>query len=122
MSVEMEIHAEGLPQLREKLERLDSATQQKVSEAMNFEAEAMKTTAQQLAPVKTGRLRASIFAKVEGWVIKIGATASYAIFQELGTRFIQARRFLSHAVELRMQSLINRINRAISEAAREASA
>jgi len=122
MSVEMEIHAEGLPQLREKLERLDSATQQKVSEAMNFEAEAMKTTAQQLAPVKTGRLRASIFAKVEGWVIKIGATASYAIFQELGTRFIQARRFLSHAVELRMQSLINRINRAISEATRETSA
>lgn len=121
MSVEMEIHVKGFPELEAKLERLDRGTRTKVNEAMVFEGEAMKTTARQLCPVKTGYLRSTIFAKVQGWVLKLGATAHYAIFQELGTRFVQARRFLSRAIEFRMESLINRINQAVDDAAREAS-
>lgn len=121
MSVKMEIHVQGLPELREKLANISDAMKSRVHDAMVFEAEAMKTTAQALAPIRTGYLASTIFGTVEDWVLKLGATASYAAYQEFGTRFIRARRFLSHAVELRMQSLINRIDHAIEEAKTEAS-
>lgn len=121
MSVEMEMHLEGLHELREKLNRLDDGMKRNVHEAMQFEAEAMKNAARARCPVRTGRLRDSIYAKVHDWILELGATAPYAVYQEFGTRYIQARRFLSNAVELRMRSLINRINQAIRQAIGEAS-
>lgn len=116
VSVEMEMHIEGVPELREKLNRLDDGMKRNVQEAMRFEAEAMKNTARARCPVRTGRLRDSIFAKVEEWTVKIGATAPYAAYQEFGTRYVRPRRFLSNAVESRMQSLVNRISRALRQA------
>jgi len=121
MSVEMEMHIEGLPELREKMDRLDEGMQQNVHDEMTFEAPIMKNTARANCPVRTGYLRNSIYATVKDWIIQLGATASYAIYQELGTRYIKGRRFLSNAVQLRMQSLINRINRAIRRSIQEAS-
>lgn len=121
MSVKMEMHIDKLPQLREKLNQLDDRMKHKVHEAMQFEAEAMKNIARARCPVRTGRLRDSIYAKVQDWILQLGATAPYAIYQELGTRYIRPRRFLKNAVSLRMQSLINRVNRAIHQAIREAS-
>ena len=122
MSVEMEIHVKGLSELREKLNRLDHSMKLRVHEALRFEAEAMKNVARARCPVRTGRLRDSIYARVQDWVLELGATAPYAVYQELGTRFIRPRKFLENAVWLRMQSLVNRINRAIGDAIREASA
>jgi len=116
MSVKMEIHVTGLPELREKLAKLRDIMKGQVHDAMVFEAEAMKSTAQQLAPIRTGYLMSTIFGRVEDWVLKLGATAPYAVYQEFGTRYIRARHFLSNAVELGMQSLIDRINHAIEEA------
>ena len=121
MSVEMEIHIDGLPELRKKLSRLDDGMKRNVHDAMEFEAEAMKNAARARCPVRTGRLRDSIYAKVRDWIIQLGATAPYAIYQELGTRYIRPRKFLKNAVSLRMQSLINRINRAIRQSIGEAS-
>jgi len=121
MSVEMEMQVEGLPELREKLNRLDEGMKSKVQDAMQFEAEVMKNTARAHCPVRTGRLRNSIFANVEDWIVKLGAMAPYAVYQEFGTRYIQPRRFLSNAVELHVQSLISRINQAIEQAVGEAS-
>lgn len=120
MSVEMEMHLEGLPELRQKLEQLDDGLKHHVQEAMLFEAEAMKNVAKARCPVRTGRLRDSIYAKVRNWVIRLGATASYAVYQEFGTRYARGRRFLSSAVELRMPVLVNRLNRVIGQAIREA--
>ena len=122
MSIEMEIHVKGVSELREKLNRLDGSMKLRVHEAMQFEAEAMKNVARARCPVRTGRLRDSIYAKVENWVLELGATAPYAVYQELGTRFIRPRKFLENAVWLRIQSLVNRINDALREAIREASA
>ena len=121
MSVEMEMHIDGIPELREKLNRLDEGMKRNVQEAMQFEADAMRNAARARCPVRTGRLRDSIYAKVRDWVIQLGATAPYAIYQELGTRYIRPREFLKNAVSLRMQSLINRINRAIQQSIEEAS-
>lgn len=122
MSVEMEMHIEGVPELREKLNRLDDGMKRDVQDAVRFEAEAMKNAARARCPVRTGRLRDSIFAKVEEWTVKLGATAPYAVYQEFGTRYVRPRRFLSNAVESRMQILVNRISRAIEQAIGEASA
>ena len=122
MSIDMEMHIDGLPALREKLKRLDDGMKRNVHEAMLFEAEAMKNTARARCPVRTGRLRDSIYAKVRDWILELGATAPYAAYLERGTRFIKPpRRFLANAVWLRMQSLVNRVNRAIGDAIREAS-
>ncbi|MGQ9460637.1 MAG: HK97-gp10 family putative phage morphogenesis protein [Candidatus Bathyarchaeaceae archaeon] len=121
MAVEMEMNLEGFPELRDKLNRLDDGMKRNVQDAMRFEAEVMKNTARAGCPVRTGRLRDSIFAKVEGWMVKLGATAAYAVYQEFGTRRIQPRRFLSNAVEAHMHSLINRINQAVGQAIGEAS-
>jgi len=121
MSVEMEMHIDGIRELREKLTHLDNGMKATVHDVMHVEAEAMKNMARARCPVRTGRLRDSIYAKVQGWIIQLGATAPYAVYQELGTRYIQARRFLSNAVELRMQSLINRIDEAIRQVIGEAS-
>ncbi len=121
MSVEMELHIDKLPLLREKLIQLDEGMKRNVQEAMLFEADAMKNIARARCPVRTGRLRDSIYAKVRDSILQLGATAPYAIYQELGTRYIRPREFLKNAVSLRMPSLINRINHAIDESIREAS-
>ena len=120
MSVETEMHVEGLPELRQKLSLLDDGLKRHVQEAMRFEAEAMKNVARARCPVRTGRLRDSIYVKVRNWVIRLGAAVPYAVYQEFGTRRIRGSRFLSNAVELRMPVLFNRINRATSQAIREA--
>lgn len=120
MSVEMKMHVEGLPELRQKLRRLDDGLKRHVQGAMRFEAEAMKNMARARCPVRTGRLRDSIYAKVRDWVIRLGAATPYAVYQEFGTRYVRARRFLRNAVEFRMPVLVNRINHVIDQAIREA--
>jgi len=122
MSVEYEVKVDGIEELKTKIERLDSALQAKVHNRMKEQAEIMKTLAQSLAPVRTGRLRNSIYAQVEDWIAKVGASAPYAVYQEFGTRFIQPVRFLSRAIEMQSQSMISAIDQAIDSAIREASA
>jgi HK97 gp10 family phage protein len=120
MSVEMEMHVERLSELRQKLSQLDDGLKRHVQEAMQFEAEAMKNVAKASCPVRTGRLRDSIYAKVQNWIIRLGAAVPYAVYQEFGTRYIRGRCFLSKAVEVRMPVLVNRLNSVIDQAIREA--
>jgi HK97 gp10 family phage protein len=122
MAVEMQVDVYGIPQLRDKLDRLDQRMRAYVDQALDFEVKAMQTRAQSLAPKRTGYLASTVFAqKVGEWSFKLGARASYAFFVEFGTRFMQARRFLSRALELSMLGLVQHVNRAIQNAIREAS-
>jgi len=118
----MQVDVHGIPELQRKLDRLDQSMRQYVDDALDFEVQAMQTRAQNLSPKRTGYLASTIFAQRVGeWAFKLGARASYAVFVELGTRFMQARRFLSRALELGMQGLVNHVNRAIRDAITEAS-
>jgi len=122
VSVEIQVDVHGIPELQRKLDRLDQSMRQHVEEALDFEVQAMQTRAQSLAPKRTGYLASTIFAQRVGeWAFKLGARAPYALFVELGTRFMQARRFLSRALELGMLGLVNHVNRAVREAIAEAS-
>lgn len=50
---------------------------------------------QQRAPIDTGNLRGShYFRKVGNAAYEVGASASYTIYVELGTRFMRAQPFL----------------------------
>jgi len=120
MSVELEIHVEGLDDLHSKMETLSSTMKNQVHDSLVEQGEVLKNTAQSFAPRRTGYLESTIFAKVEEWILKVGATAPYAAFVEFGTRFIQPRLFLARALEYCMPSLVNRFNQAISQAIREA--
>ena len=117
---ELNVAINGLRELQARLRHLDVAIIEKVHYALVFEGEPIKTVAQYLCPVRTGYLRSTIYALIEGWILKLGASAHYACYVEFGTRFMRAVRFLSRAVELRLQSLVNAINRAIDRAIREA--
>lgn len=121
MSVEMEMHIDGIPELRSRLNQLDEAMKEHVHYGLAFEGEKIANVARALCPVKTGYLRSTIFGKIEDWILKVVASAHYAGYVEFGTRYMEARRFLSRAVELRMQSLVKAVHRAISWAIREAS-
>ena len=63
-----------------------------------------ETSAKQHAPVDTGNLRRSITHEVtavgeENPFVRVGSNVSYAVFQELGTRFHPAHPFLRPAIE-----------------------
>lgn len=61
----------------------------------------VETTAKQLAPVDTGRLRASIHSEFSnnGLGGTVSTNVSYAQAQELGTRFHRAQPFMYPAAE-----------------------
>jgi len=120
MSVELEIHIDGLDDLHRKMETLSSAMKAQVHDTLVEQGEVLKNTAQSLAPRRTGYLESTIYAQVEEWILKVGATASYAAFVEFGTRFIQPRRFLARALECCMPSLVRRVYEAIDQAIGEA--
>ena len=122
MSVEMEVDVHGIPELQRKLDRLDQSMRGRVDEALDFEVSAMQTRAQSLAPKRTGYLASTIVAvRVGEWAFILMALAPYAVYVEFGTRFMQARRFLSRALELGMLGLVQHVNRAIEDAITEAS-
>lgn len=62
----------------------------------------VESAAKRLCPVDTGRLRASITHSLErdgkGLVAFVGSNVHYAIFQELGTRFVRAQPYLRPAL------------------------
>jgi len=118
---EIQVDVYGIPELQRKLDRLDQNVRGYIDDALSFEVEAMQTRAQGLAPRRTGYLASTIFAERVGeWAFKLGARAPYALFVEFGTRFMQARRFLSRALELGMLGLVQHVNQAIREAIVEA--
>ena len=121
MSVEVTVDVHGVSELQRKLDRLDQSMRYRVDEALNLEASSMRVLAQTLAPKRTGSLASSVFAERVGeWAFKLGARAGYAFYVEFGTRFMQARRFLSRALELSMPSLVQRVDQAVEEAILEA--
>jgi len=121
MSVEMETEVEGLGEFQQKMERADSSLRAGVHQRLAELANSVKETAQQLAPVRTGYLRSTIYAQVDDWTVKVGAHALYAAYVEHGTRFMRGRRFLSQSVEAHLPQLESVIALAVEEALKEAS-
>lgn len=120
MSVEVNIALSGVEEFNTAMQKFDSAMQECVHKQLTDWTANVKALAEQLAPIRTGRLRSSIYAKIQEWVAEIGAEAAYALFVELGTRYALARPFLFPALKEYLPRLEKIICGAIDSAKAEA--
>ena len=122
MSVSMQVDVEGVLELEEKMEYFDETMRAYVDQGLDSGLQSIETLALTYVPRRTGFLASTVFVeRIKEWVFKIGARAPYALFVELGTRSMQARRFLSRALQEGMPLLVQQVNAAIDEAISEAS-
>jgi len=115
----VEINVEGADELKSWLESLPDNIQEKVRDKMQEIVDDATEQARSEAPVRTGRLRSSI-----GWMwrleegYKIFAEAPYVVYQEFGTRYIQAKLFMTRAWQVimeRWEELMEKVSEALRE-------
>ena len=120
MSVEVQLEVAGAEELKAKLEKLDSELKRKISEKLAEIGSLIEQRARELAPVKTGRLRASIYSQLIDWTLNIGAKAPYARYVEFGTRWIRPRHFLLNAIRENLAKIESILREAVFSAVSEA--
>jgi len=120
MAVEITCDVEGVEEFKNAMQSFDSGMQRHVHRLLASWAADVKALAKQLAPVRTGHLRSSIYEKISEWVAEIGAEATYALFVELGTRYMQAQPYLYPAIQEHLPQLEAIICEAIDQAKTEA--
>jgi len=120
MAVEITCDIEGIEEFKVAMQQFDSAMQRHVHRQLASWAADVKALAKQLVPVRTGHLRSSIYVKIQEWVAEIGAEATYALFVEFGTRYMQAQPYLYPAIQEHLPQLEAIICEAIDAAKSEA--
>lgn len=120
MSVEISVDIEGIEKFKEAMVRFDSGMQKQVHRKLVSWAADVKALAKRIVPVRTGHLRIEIYAEIRDWVAQIGAEATYALFVEFGTRYMQARPYLYPAIQEYLPRLESIISEAIEAAKQEA--
>lgn len=102
------------------MQRLDSGMQRHVHRFLASWAADVKAQATKNAPIITGYLRSTIYAKIKEWVVDVGADAAYALFVELGTKHMQSHPYLYPAIQQYLPELETVIASAIEQAKTEA--
>ncbi|MBT0160213.1 HK97 gp10 family phage protein [Candidatus Bathyarchaeota archaeon A05DMB-2] len=120
MAVEITCDIEGIDQFKAAMQTFDSATQRHVHRQLASWAADVKASARKHVPVRTGYLQSTIYAKIQEWIAEIGAEATYALFVELGTRYMQAQPYLYPAIQEHLPSLEQIILEAFDAAKTEA--
>jgi len=95
------IELKGFDGLLSKVKLLVPRVRAGAQEAVAETALLIETDAKLLAPVDTGRLRASIHTELspDGLKAMVLDGVTYGVFMEFGTRYIKARPFLFPAYE-----------------------
>jgi HK97 gp10 family phage protein len=123
LSIQFRVELTGVEDFAAKMRTLDETIQNCVQDALNQTAQQVLRRAQELAPVRTGRLIAGIYAQIiYKWVVKVACMVPYALFQELGTRYISPRYFLTRALAENASNFMFIVSVALERAAEEASA
>jgi HK97 gp10 family phage protein len=102
------------------MQKFDSGMQREVHSFLASWAADVKAQAVKNAPMVTGYLRSTIYAKIKEWVVDLGADAAYALFVELGTKYMQAQPYLYPAIQQYLPELETVIVSAIEQAKVEA--
>lgn len=110
----------GVEEFKAAMQRFDLGMQRQVHRFLASWAADVKAQAMRNAPVVTGYLRSSIYAKIQEWVAEVGAEATYASFVELGTRYMQAHPYLYPAIQQYLPELESVVVAAIEQAKAEA--
>jgi HK97 gp10 family phage protein len=105
MAVEFGMNVEGVEEFQRALDRLPRLMHTAVERALDRVGADIHMDARRMCPLRTGRLRDSIYHKVEHWVLTVGARAPYAVYVELGTRYMEPRYFLIEAFHLNFPKL-----------------
>jgi HK97 gp10 family phage protein len=122
LSVQVNIDVRDVDDFQEKMRLLDESVRQNVQDALVQTAEAISIRAQDLAPVRTGRLISNILVVVMSmWIVRVICRVPYAIFQELGTRYISPRLFMTRAMAEYAPQIMFIIQAALERAASEVS-
>jgi len=119
----VEVKAEYAKELARALkEYFPEAMLEHVQKAIITVGERVADDARKFCPVRTGYLQSTIGLQpdVNKWTFYVVATAPYAIYVEYGTRRMAPRLFVTRAVELHRQELLDEVVRAVGEAAEEA--
>lgn len=120
MSVEVSLDIDGIEKFQEVMSRFDSGMQRHVHRRLVSLAADIKAAARRKVPVRTGYLQSTIYAKVKEWIVEVGAEAAYAMYVELGTRYMRARPYLYPAIQEYLPKLEAIISEAIEAAKQEA--
>jgi len=120
VAVEVTCDVEGIEEFQAAMQRFDSGMQRQVYRYLQSWASDVKAAAMRNAPVRTGHLRSSIYAKIKDWIAEIGAEATYALFVELGTRRMRAQPYLYPAIQEYLPQLERIILEALDAAKAEA--
>jgi HK97 gp10 family phage protein len=78
-----------------------------IADRLDSTGDEMEQLAKTLVRVRTGYLRDSIFHQVVGIQMTFGATAPYAEYQELGTRFMRGQPFIRPALDAYQTKLLD---------------
>lgn len=120
MSIEYRVELSGVDDFAAKMRTLDDAIRDCVQDALNQTAQMVARRAQDLAPIRTGRLVSNIFAQViYKWVVQVICRVPYGIYQELGTRYITPRFFLTRALAEYASQFMLIVSAALERAAEE---
>jgi HK97 gp10 family phage protein len=109
--VEETVQIQGLPEIKATWDDLRGWPDW-IRREFTVAAFDIQARAQRAAPVRTGRLRASIAVinnPPQGGVVGVGVNVNYAGFVEYGTRYMRARPYFWPAVDLAMQNFYARV-------------
>jgi HK97 gp10 family phage protein len=104
----IEINVRGLDEALTWLDALAKRVKPAAEDALLDVAAEIADHATTNAPVKTGRLRASIGSGRTPEGAAVWALAPYAAFVEYGTRFMQGRAYMGRAIQTTIDSLFRR--------------
>jgi phage gpG-like protein len=116
MSVNVQINVQGAKEFSQALGRFDRETLTQVQSKLSAWGESVKTEAVRLVPVRTGRLKGSIYARTQEWQAQVGATAPYAAAVELSSYNRRARPFLQPAIQKKLPDLERVLREALESA------
>lgn len=91
MSIKVKIDLRGM-------ELIDPKVRAAIKTGLNKTGRRIERDAKILAPIDTGRLRASISPTLKGHLLTVQDNVEYGIFQELGTRKMKPHPFLKPAL------------------------
>jgi HK97 gp10 family phage protein len=112
VQIQIDIDDQASPLLEAALAKIQDQINAGLDEAGNE----IVIYAQQIVPVRTGRLRNSITYTVADGQLIIMATAPYAKYVEFGTRRMRAEPYIRPAIDVYMQAIVSSINEQVLDA------
>jgi HK97 gp10 family phage protein len=112
VQIQIDVDDQATPMLEAALARIQDQINAGLDEAGNE----IVIYAQQIVPVRTGRLRSSITYTVADGQLIIMATAPYALYVEFGTRKMRAEPYIRPAIDAYMDALTSSLAEQILDA------